>query len=210
MAWEQTVSRPPADDDDVAQFDRWSGRYERSKWQWLHFDRVHRHAFKLAERFGEPAAVLDVGSGTGRLLRAAHARWPNARLVGVDPSEGMVVAGRDLTPAQLHIAGTEAIPLPDRSIDLAFSTIAFHHWADPARGLREVARVLRPGGGFVLIDNIGPDRLARYLKDRPYLTENERAALCTKSGLRVREQRLILLLPFFLPILLATVADAGP
>ena len=94
VAWEQSVSRPPADDDDVAQFDRWSGRYERSKWQWLHFDRVHRHAFKLAAPFGEPAAVLDVGSGTGRLLRAAHARWPNARLVGVDPSEGMVAAGR--------------------------------------------------------------------------------------------------------------------
>ena len=208
--WEQTVSRPHADDDDVAQFDRWSGRYERSKWQWLHFDRVHRHAFKLAARFGEPTAVLDVGSGTGRLLRAAHARWPNARLVGVDPSEGMVVAGRGLTPAQLYVAGAEAIPLPDRSIDLAFSTIAFHHWADPARGLREVARVLRPGGGFVLIDNIGPDRLARLLKDRPYLTENERAALWTKSGLRVHEQRRIVLLPFFLPILLATVADAGP
>ncbi len=210
MAWEETVSRPPADDDDVAQFDRWSGRYERSKWQWLHFDRVHRHAFKLAAPFGEPAAVLDVGSGTGRLLRAAHARWPNARLVGVDPSEGMVAAGRGLTPAQLHVAGAEAIPLPDRSIDLAFSTIAFHHWADPARGLREVARVLRPGGGFVLIDNIGPDWLARCLKDRPYLTENERAALWTKSGLRVHEQRRIVLLPFFLPILLATVADAGP
>lgn len=206
MAWEQTVLRRPEDDDDVAQFDRWSGRYERSKWQWLHFDRVHRHAFKLAARFGEPDAILDVGSGTGRLLRAAHARWPNARLVGVDPSEGMIAAGRRLTSGELHLAGAEAIPLPDRSIDLAFSTIAFHHWADPARGLREVARVLRPGGSFVLIDNIGPDWLARRLKDRPYLTADGRAALWTKNGLRVVEQRRVVLLPFFLPVLLATVS----
>jgi ubiquinone/menaquinone biosynthesis C-methylase UbiE len=206
MALEQTLSRRPEDDDDVAQFDRWSGRYERSKWQWLHFDRVHRHAFKLATPFGEPAAILDVGSGTGRLLRAAHARWPSARLVGVDPSEGMIAAGRRLTRAELHLAGAEDIPLADRSVDLAFSTIAFHHWADPARGLREVARVLRPGGAFVLIDNIGPDWIAARLKDRPYLTADEREALWTENGHRVTEQKRVVLLPFFLPVLLATVS----
>jgi ubiquinone/menaquinone biosynthesis C-methylase UbiE len=196
----------PADFDDVGQFDVWSERYERSKWQWLHFDRVHGRAFSLAARFGEPGAVLDVGCGTGRMLRAAHARWPKARLVGVDPSEGMVQVGRRLTPAEIHLAGAEAMPLPDRSIDLAFSTIAFHHWSDQARGLREIARVLRPGGGLVLIDNIGPDWLARRLKDRPYLTADQRAALWEDCGLRVLEQRRIVLLPVFWPILLGTVA----
>jgi len=206
MAWEQTASSQPPVDDDIAQFDRWSKRYERSKWQWLHFDRVHRHAFKLAERFGEPGALLDVGCGSGRLLRAARARWPKARLVGVDPSEGMIAAGRHLTRAELHLAGAEAIPLPDGSIDLVVSTIAFHHWADPARGLREISRVLRPGGGFVLIDNIGPDWLARHLKDRPYLSADERAAVWAASGLRVLHQRRIVLLPVFLPVLLATVS----
>ena len=199
--------------DDVGQFDVWSKRYERSKWQFLHFDRVHRIAFSLASRFGEPGAVLDVGCGTGRLLRAAHDRWPNARLLGVDPSEGMVQAGRALTPAEIHLAGAEEIPLPDRSVDLAFSTIAFHHWTDAARGLREVARVLRPGGAFILVDNIGPDWIARRLKDRPYLTADQRVALWSANGLRVDQQRRVVLLPFFLPILLATVAvrpDGGP
>jgi len=209
VAWERTVGQPPTDDDDVGQFDRWSARYEDSKWQWLHFDRVHRRAFALAARFDEPHTVLDVGCGTGRLLRAARDRWPDARLVGVDPSEGMVEAGRSLTPAELHVAGAEAIPLPDASVDLAFSTIAFHHWADPSRGLREVARVLRPGGGFVLVDNIGPDWLARYLKDRPYLTGRQRIAMWSESGLRVLDQRRIVLLPFFLPVLLATVSTRG-
>jgi ubiquinone/menaquinone biosynthesis C-methylase UbiE len=206
VAYEQTVERRPAHDDDVGQFDRWSARYERSKWQGLVFDRVHRKAFDLATPFGEPGAVLDVGCGTGRLLRAAHERWPKAHLVGVDPSTGMIEAGRGLTPGELHVASAEAIPLPDDSVDLAFSTIAFHHWADPARGLREVARVLRPGGGFVLVDNIGPDWLARYLKDRPYLTGDEREAMWSESGLRVLRQRRIVLLPVFLPVLLATVS----
>jgi ubiquinone/menaquinone biosynthesis C-methylase UbiE len=191
--------------DDVAQFDRWSERYERSKWQWLFFDRMHRIAIDLAARFGEPRAILDVGCGTGRLLRAAHARWPNARLVGVDPSPGMVESGKRLTPAEFHLAGAEAMPVPDASFDLAFSTIAFHHWTDPDTGLREVARSLRAGGHFVLIDNIGPDWVARYLKDRPYFTRDERVGVWARNGLRVLRQRLIIN-PSILPIPLATVA----
>ena len=209
MTLERAVPQRPADDADVEQFDRWAQRYERSKWQWLHFDRVHGRAFDLAARFDAPKAILDVGCGTGRLLRAARRRWPSARLLGVDPSAGMIRAGTALTPAELRLAGAEEIPLPDGSIDLAFSTIAFHHWSDPERGLREVARVLRPGGGFVLIDNLGPQWLAPILKDRPYLTADERAALWTKAGLRVLDQRPVVILPALLPFLLATVATRG-
>src|SRR5688572_28696570 len=185
MVAERVAERPDLSDADVGQFDRWSVRYERSKWQRLLFDRVHGRAFDLAAPFGEPNDILDVGCGSGRLLRAAHKRWPNARLFGVDPSVGMVEAGKRITPAELHLTGAESIPLADASIDLAFSTIAFHHWADPAQGLREVARVLRPGGHFVLVDNVGPDWLARYLKDRPYLTADGRAAMWSQNGLHV-------------------------
>jgi ubiquinone/menaquinone biosynthesis C-methylase UbiE len=206
MAIEQTVPRGPESDADVEQFNRWALRYERSKWQWLHFGRVHGRAFSLASRFARPNVILDVGCGTGRLLRSARRVWPGARLVGVDPSAGMVRAGSTLTPGELVVAGAEDIPLPDGSIDLAFSTIAFHHWTDQERGLREVARVLRPGGGFVLIDNLGPNWLAPILQDRPYLSADERATLWTRAGLRVLEQRRIVLLPVFLPVLLATVA----
>ena len=199
------VAAASDDFDDVGQFDRWSQRYERSKWQFLFFDRMHRVALDTAARFGEPRAILDVGCGTGRLLRAAHARWPNARLIGVDPSTGMIQAGRRLNRAELHLAGAESLPVPDASIDVAFSTIAFHHWTDRDAGLSEVARTLRPGGHFVLIDNIGPDWVARYLKDRPYLTRSERVSVWARNGLRVLEQRL-LINPFLLPIPLATLS----
>jgi ubiquinone/menaquinone biosynthesis C-methylase UbiE len=190
---------------DVGQFDRWSLRYERSKWQRLVFDRVHGRALALAEKWPAPRDVLDVGCGSGRLLRAAHQRWPGARLAGVDPSSGMIDSARRLTPAELHVAGAESIPLPDASVDLAFSTIAFHHWTDAAQGLREVARVLRPDGHFVLIDNIGPDWIASYLKDRPYLNARQRVETWAASGLRVIQQRRMLIFPI-LPVVLATVS----
>jgi len=205
---EQVVNPVATSDRDVAPFDRWSGRYERSKQQRLVFDRVHRKVLDLAAPYGEPSAVLDVGCGSGRLLRAAHRLWPNALLVGVDPSAGMIEAGRALTPAELHVTGAESIPLEDASIDLAFSTIAFHHWADPGAGLREVARVLRPGGHFVLADNIGPAWLARFIGDpRPWPTPDERVRLWSENGLRVLEQRRLMLLPP--PVVLGTVATKG-
>src|SRR5688500_18076802 len=163
MVAERVAPRPDLSDADVGQFDRWSLRYERSKWQRLLFDRVHGRAFALAAPFGVPNDILDVGCGWGWLLRAGHRRWRNARLFSVDPSAGMVEAGKRITPAEIHLTGAESIPLADASIDLAFSTIAFHHWADPAQGLREVARVLRPGGHFVLVVTVGTDWLARYL-----------------------------------------------
>jgi ubiquinone/menaquinone biosynthesis C-methylase UbiE len=190
---------------DVGQFNVWARRYERSKWQRLVFDRVHGRALGLTSGWRDPDAVLDVGCGSGRLLRAAHRRWPNARLIGIDPSAGMIEAGRQLTPGELHLAGAEAIPLPDASVDLAFSTIAFHHWTDAGQGLREVARVLKPDGHFVLIDNIGPDWMARYLKDRPYLEPHERITVWSENGLRVTRQKTMFLFPL-LPILLATVS----
>jgi len=194
-----------ASERDVAPFDRWSGRYERSKQQWLVFDRVHQKVLDLAARYSDPTAILDVGCGSGRLLRAAHARWPSAKLVGVDPSSGMIEVGRDLTQAELHVTGAESLPLADSSIDLAFSTIAFHHWANPAAGLREVARVLRPSGHFVLADNVGPAWLARFIGDpRPWLTAEDRMILWSQNGLRVLEQRRLMFVPP--PVVLGTVA----
>src|SRR2546426_8305948 len=141
---------PDASDQDVGQFDRWSLRYERSKWQWLLFDRVHRRALDLAARFVDPTAVLDVGCGSGRLLRGAHTRWPDARLFGVDPSTGMIEAGRKLTPRGLPVARAESIPFPHASGDLAFSTISLYPSGGGPPGVLEIARVLRPGGHFVL------------------------------------------------------------
>src|SRR5579883_1550856 len=125
---------------DIDRFSRWSRTYERSYLQGLIFDRAHRAA---------PESILDVGCGTGRFLRQAAQRWPGASLIGVDPAEGMIEMARRLTPgATFYVSMAEELPLPGASVDVAVTTLSFHHWSDQAAGVREVARVLRPGGRF--------------------------------------------------------------
>src|SRR5579884_2541983 len=130
------------------------------------FDPAHHAALALAAEYVlRPESVLDVGCGTGRLLREARDIWPEAHFVGVDPAPGMVEVAQRLTPGATFFVGpAEALPLPDASADVALSTISFHHWGDQAAGVREVARVLRPGGCFVLVDVLFPRWLLRPLR----------------------------------------------
>jgi SAM-dependent methyltransferase len=80
------------------------------------------------------------------------------------------------------------LPLEDGSIDLALSTLSFHHWRDQAAGIREVARVLRPGGRFLLADAALPDWLAKLTRQRRFLGPERRCALFEQAGLRVLAQ----------------------
>src|ERR1700694_946976 len=146
---------------DVERFDRWGSTYERSWMQQRLFDPVHSAVLQQAESLFKPASVLDIGCGSGRLLRKVHDYWPEAHLSGVDPAQAMLEVARQLTPeARFSIGSAEALLLEDASADLALSTISFHHWQDQATGLREVARVLRPGGSFLLADFTLPTWLA--------------------------------------------------
>jgi ubiquinone/menaquinone biosynthesis C-methylase UbiE len=146
------MSRP----DDINErdhFNHWSETYEHHITQWLFFDRVHRGVLRRVPKSFTPAAVLDIGCGTGRLLRWMQNRWPSAVLTGVDLAEGMVAQARTLTPdATIYQAPAEHLPLESESVDLVTSTVSFHHWSDQARGVGEAARVLRPRGLFVLAD----------------------------------------------------------
>lgn len=142
---------------DQRQFDRWSETYEHSLMQWLLFDRLHRAILKRLPVGYIPTAILDIGCGTGRLIRRMQVRWPTASYIGIDSSEGMISAAHHLTPgATFYQASAEHLPLETTSVDLVTTTMSFHHWSDHAQGVSEIWRVLRQGGFFVLADiNIG-------------------------------------------------------
>ncbi len=173
-------------------FDRWAPRYDRSPAQWLLFSPAHEQVLVLAEAAGaHPRDILDLGCGTGRLIERAARRWPDARLVGIDPSPAMIAEARRKTAndSRMHfeVAEAAALPLPDACIDLAVTTLSFHHWGDQPAGLREVARVLRPGGVFVLAD-ITPPLLLRPVLRR-FHAPRARRRLFAQAGLEVAAER---------------------
>lgn len=145
---------------DVGRFGEWADTYERHWMQRLIFEPVQTTLLALAEaQMPHPAKILDVGCGTGRLLRSASQRFPGARLDGVDAAPQMVEVARRLlppdAPIQIQEATAEALPFGDGQFDLVLSTMTFHHWADQKKGVNEVARVLAPNGRWLLADFIG-------------------------------------------------------
>jgi ubiquinone/menaquinone biosynthesis C-methylase UbiE len=176
---------------DIEHFEQWSSTYEDSWLQRTLFDRAHKATLTLAASIvHQPASILDVGCGTGKLLRRANRYWPEAKLIGVDPATGMLEVAKRLTPYGTFSTGmAEALPLDDASVDLALSTISFHHWQDQAAGIREIARVLRPGGYFILVDISFPDRLVRVFRLKRVHSRAQMQALFVQAGLDVKKQQ---------------------
>ena len=167
-------------------------RYERSLIQ-PYIARIHDAILaSVACEGNAPYSVLDVGCGTGRLLRKIGQRWPDSRLTGVDPAERMISVARRLAPSvSFHVASAESMPVADASIDLVCSSISFHHWDNQLQGLHELARTLRPGGYLCLADITMPrwvSTLVRSKAQRPAAIRR----LIAQTGLELQEQRLIL------------------
>ena len=181
---------PNRKDAEVQEFNRRATTYETSREQGYLFDRVQRIVLNLAKTQRSPEAILDVGCGTGRLLRKAKEEWPHARLIGVDAAEKMIEQAKQLFPqAEFHFAMAESLPLPDASIDLTFSTLSFHHWTDQTKGVCEVARVLRSQGRFVLADIVPPFGLSFFTRHFKRNNPEKMRETFAEAGLNVELQQ---------------------
>jgi ubiquinone/menaquinone biosynthesis C-methylase UbiE len=177
-------------DRDIERFNEWAPSYDGSVLQRVFFMPIHRRMVAAArDAFAgtAPASILDVGCGTGRLLRAVGVLWPEAALQGVDPAETMLNQARRLSPRVAFERGVaEALPFTGPRFDLAVSSLSFHHWRDQAAGIREIARVLTPGGVFCLADHTFIP--ARVSGER-VRTRREVRAFMEQAGLQVIMQR---------------------
>jgi len=182
---------------DIDRFNRWARTYDRHWMQRFLFDRVQQTALELAaQEFAQPAAILDVGCGTGRLLRSAALRFPAARLVGVDAAIEMVrQAEASLPPGtaiEFQQATAEELPFSNAQFDLVFSTLTFHHWQDQRQGAAEVARVLAPGGRWLLADFVATGLMRyvrRLLRLKQFPERGDVGAMLAPAGLCVVAER---------------------
>jgi tRNA (cmo5U34)-methyltransferase len=105
-------------------------------------------------------SVLELGTGTGETARRVLNRHPDAQLIGIDASPGMVKVARASLPADRVklVVGRLEDPLPEGSFDLVVSALAVHHLEGTGKAdlFRHIASRLDPAGRFVLADVIEP------------------------------------------------------
>jgi ubiquinone/menaquinone biosynthesis C-methylase UbiE len=104
--------------------------------------------------------IVDIGCGTGRFAFPLAAHF-SAAVVGVDPSAKMLALTRR-DPSVHFVRGQgEHIPLRDRTVDLVFMSMAYHHFTRPSVVATECRRVLQPGG-LVFVRTGVRERMASY------------------------------------------------
>ena len=141
---------------------------------------------RMAERLGfvrmQPVTILDAGCGTGAALGELHARYPDARLIGLDLAFNMTLAARDRAAAAARSARSllgrvlgplaparelrpwcicgdiASLPIKPASIDLIWSNLTLQWIGDPQKSFAEFRRVLRVGG-LLSFTTFGPDTL---------------------------------------------------
>ena len=202
------------------EFDRYAHDYEL-----LHRDSIRasgeepeyfaaykaRHA---AGRLGKskPADILDFGCGVGGMSRHLSAAFPGARLVGVDVSSESIAIARAANSDLAHYAHIEGrrLPLDDHTIDLALAACVFHHIAPAERAdwVRELRRVIRPGGHLVVYEHNPLNPLTRKVvhdcvfdEDAILLPQSESCALLRDTGFSDIDNDYIVFFPRALGIL---------
>jgi SAM-dependent methyltransferase len=139
----------------------------------------------VAKPFAHERA-LDLGCGVGHTLRRLAPLVAFA--VGADATIEMMLAGRAgvVTGSNVAFAQTDAgaLPFADGAFDLASCRLAAHHFSDPASAFRQVHRVLRGGGRFVLVDNYAPDesQLDAFINELETLRDASHARNHTLGG----------------------------
>ena len=152
----------PASDQLREEFNRWaeSGRGEAMQDDHLPIVLPTLDRMQLAPDDN----VLDVGCGAGWLSRMLAERVPEGRVVGMDISDEMIrrarVAGVEFENLMFVVGGVDEIPWDANFFTKAISVESAYYWPDPARGLREIFRVLREGGSAWVLIN--------YYRDNPH------------------------------------------
>ena len=178
-------------DRDVNGFDDRATRYDHGWLGRLHHDIAKRSLEIALSSQPHPRRILDVGCGTGYLLRLLATRCPGAlELAGVDPAASMIdVARKSTSDQRMEFAAgfAEHLRYPDDWFDLVVSTTSFDHWADQRAGVAECARVLAADGRLIVVDLFSTWLIPTLVRSRKGKARTTTRAdrLLAEAGLRV-------------------------
>lgn len=142
--------------DDTAPWYDWSVAF-------LSFGSGGRYRRQALERagFSRGQRLLDIATGTGVVARAAKTLTGDTNaIIGIDPSIGMLLAGREKARFPLVEGGGEHLPFRDESFDMISIGFAMRHFADLDAVFRDCRRVLRPGGRMLILEITAPESRA--------------------------------------------------
>jgi ubiquinone/menaquinone biosynthesis C-methylase UbiE len=157
----------------------------------------------VAPAVGETGTVVDLGCGPGGLFASLRQHHPAARIIGVEVQPAMLRAAQPLAKT-LNVEVLEAdllepLPLPDDSAHALVAAMVLHEMENPLPLIAEAARVLRPGGVWLIYDWVKQplrhylagevptaERIAHFREHCLY-TPDDLAFLCENAGLQVLE-----------------------
>ena len=186
-------------------FDRLALGYDRRGLQALAYRPTHDAVMGSLDD-ARPSRVMDLGCGTGQLTRRLIERFPDATVVAVDLSPGMLAkaAGRlgpiVSEPPAIVRADGQRLPFASASIDVVVCTESFHWYRDQASALSGLAEILRPGGrlliaSIAMVTGLGDDvvRCVTTVSGRPVraVSPVRLRRLLDEAGFDVESQRRI-------------------
>jgi ubiquinone/menaquinone biosynthesis C-methylase UbiE len=143
--------------------------------------------------------ILDVGCGGGRTIETLASVAADGQVFGIDYSPASVAVARERNRASIETgrvnireASVSSLPFPEHMFDLVTAVETHYYWPDPSGDVREVRRVLKPGGAFVTIAETyrGPRNdwlyrpVMRFLLRATYLTVEQHRRLLADAGYR--------------------------
>lgn len=127
--------------------------------RWPQFRLLRRMILQRLKQHQPRGVLVDVGCGPGYLIQLIAKTFPELKVIGVDIAQEMTETAAANLAAQgvascvsFRLGNSQDLPFDAGEVDFVISTLSLHHWVDPGQALREIRRVLKPGGQFLIFD----------------------------------------------------------
>lgn len=143
------------------QFNLWSSFYDSLIFRLIYFEKIYKKVIEVIKnqsngRLRPQSKFLDVGCGTAEVIFRLAKEFKEVKFFGIDFSKGMIEKAINktyhLNNVKIIEANVENLPFEDKTFDFILCLDTFHHFYNPDLALKEIRRVLKDNGLFLLVD----------------------------------------------------------